>query len=130
MVRRWFGGVADRLDRIRGVVEETQVPPRRLVLAVGSSSREEFLREGVHIEGLLRSELELRPEDDLLDIGCGAGRLAIALSGFLKGRYEGRDVMAPAIDWCRSAITPEHSRGLPRPEKDRRTWLRLDRTDR
>jgi SAM-dependent methyltransferase len=44
----------------------------------------------------------------ILDVGCGAGRLAyglIAISAPVEC-YEGVDVMAPPIDWCAQAISP------------------------
>ena len=39
----------------------------------------------------------------MLDVGCGAGRLARPLAGFLSldGAYAGLDVDADAIAWCR-----------------------------
>lgn len=44
----------------------------------------------------------------ILDVGCGAGRLAYGLIGIAAPveRYEGVDVMAPPIDWCAQAISP------------------------
>jgi SAM-dependent methyltransferase len=52
----------------------------------------------------------LRPEDDLLDIGCGTGRLAYECAGFLTtGTYTGIDVSRPAIDWLRANYTTQQS---------------------
>ena len=46
----------------------------------------------------------------VLDLGCGAGRLAYGLIEIDApiARYEGIDVMAPQIDWCTQTITPRH----------------------
>lgn len=46
----------------------------------------------------------------LLEIGCGPGRLAIGLLslGFPIGRYEGVDVDPDAVDWCRRFIAARH----------------------
>ena len=47
----------------------------------------------------------------LLDVGCGAGRLAYGLIAIEApvACYEGIDVMAPPIDWCSATISPAHS---------------------
>ncbi len=44
----------------------------------------------------------LRPSSQVLEIGCGVGRLAYELASFLDadGRYTGFDVSPTAIDWC------------------------------
>jgi SAM-dependent methyltransferase len=44
----------------------------------------------------------LCPDHDVLDIGCGTGRLAYECAGYLvDGSYTGVDVSRPAIDWLR-----------------------------
>ena len=50
----------------------------------------------------------LRPDHDVLDIGCGVGRTARYLCGFLEGdaRYEGFDVTEVLVEWCQENITP------------------------
>src|SRR6185312_624171 len=52
----------------------------------------------------------LRPDHDVLEIGCGVGRDAIPLTGVLRGggSYVGLDVSAPSIAWCQEHITPRH----------------------
>ena len=52
----------------------------------------------------------LEPDDAVLEPGCGAGRMAVALSEFLSpnGSYDGFDVVADAVDWCLANISPEH----------------------
>ena len=46
----------------------------------------------------------------ILDIGCGAGRLAYGLIGIDAPveRYLGLDVMAAPIEWCAKTISPTH----------------------
>jgi SAM-dependent methyltransferase len=84
------------------------VPPAALANAVGGAFSEtgrEFLRYFIDIGGL-------RPGDRVLDVGCGVGRMAVPLTGYLdeRGRYEGFDVMPDAIAWCQSEITTRDSR--------------------
>jgi SAM-dependent methyltransferase len=50
----------------------------------------------------------LRPEQDVLDLGSGVGRVAIGLTGWLQGRYEGLDVVRRGVRWCQRAITPRY----------------------
>jgi SAM-dependent methyltransferase len=88
----------DARDRVAGRGGRL-VPPRRLQF-VGEgdfvSVGDEFLS---HLVGLCG----LRPEDRVLDVGCGIGRLARALAGYLSvdGAYAGLDVDAGGIAWCR-----------------------------
>jgi SAM-dependent methyltransferase len=50
----------------------------------------------------------LRPDHDVLDVGCGVGRTARYLCGYLHSdaRYEGFDVRPDVVQWCQSHITP------------------------
>ncbi len=53
--------------------------------------------------------------DRVLDIGCGCGRIALALAADpetreLDIRYTGMDVDRPSIEWCRRHITPRDAR--------------------
>ena len=50
----------------------------------------------------------LRPEDRVLEVGCGVGRMAIPLTRYLRGNgtYEGFDIVKSWVKWCRSRISP------------------------
>jgi len=89
---------ADALDRVTGR-HDPLVPPRRLQY-VGQgdfvATGDEFLRHLVELAGL-------RPTSDVLDVGCGIGRVARPLAGYLTtGGYCGFDVNEMAIRWCRA----------------------------
>jgi SAM-dependent methyltransferase len=49
----------------------------------------------------------LKPQERVLDIGCGVGRTAVPLMRYLQppGSYDGVDIVRSAIAWCRSAIS-------------------------
>ncbi len=52
----------------------------------------------------------LGTEERVLDAGCGLGRIAIPLAGYLapSGSYEGFDVAPESIAWCQENITPRY----------------------
>jgi SAM-dependent methyltransferase len=53
----------------------------------------------------------LGPDADILDAGCGGGRMAAALLYYLRdGSYTGFDVHPESISWCRATIAPRNSR--------------------
>jgi SAM-dependent methyltransferase len=46
----------------------------------------------------------LRPDERLLDVGCGTGRVARPLAAYLTaGSYDGVDIVSRSISWCRRA---------------------------
>jgi SAM-dependent methyltransferase len=51
------------------------------------------------------------PSSHILDVGCGIGRLAVAMPGFLDadGGYEGFDIVPGGIEWCQQHIVSPHS---------------------
>jgi SAM-dependent methyltransferase len=58
---------------------------------------EEFFRYFIDIAGL-------KPHERVLDVGCGTGRMARPLTGYLtSGSYEGIDIVSAAIEWCQRA---------------------------
>jgi SAM-dependent methyltransferase len=81
-------------------------PPRELnekLVGVG-----DFAAIGNLFVDLYKSIADLQPTERVLDIGCGSGRMAIPLSGYLtSGTYRGIDVSREAIDWCRSNISSQ-----------------------
>lgn len=103
LARRLRYGPADLL---RGRSRRgTPLPPRHLSF-VGDSDFEqtgrEFLGHFTELGGL-------RPGDRVLDIGCGIGRMALPLTGYLQGgSYAGFDVGREMVRWCSRNVTPRH----------------------
>jgi len=50
------------------------------------------------------------PSSHILEVGCGIGRLAIAMPDFLdaSGGYEGFDIVPEGIEWCKQHIVGPH----------------------
>jgi SAM-dependent methyltransferase len=95
----------DLADRIAGRADP-MVPPRRLVHGVGGM---DFRDVGRHLAEIAIGRGGLRPHERILDAGCGVGRLAVPLAGYLTtGEYVGFDISRPAIGWCREAIESRH----------------------
>jgi ubiquinone/menaquinone biosynthesis C-methylase UbiE len=50
----------------------------------------------------------MKPHHRVLDVGCGVGRMALPLTGYLKqpGSFEGMDIVDVGIEWCQQNVTP------------------------
>jgi SAM-dependent methyltransferase len=81
------------------------VPPVEMLFD-GTTTQEEFCNIG---EGFTRHFLidhaRLRPDDHVLDIGCGLGQKARPLTKYLSssGSYFGIDVVPKGIEWCKQS---------------------------
>jgi ubiquinone/menaquinone biosynthesis C-methylase UbiE len=84
------------------------LPPEELQKWVGRSGT--YKATGVEFLGYLVELCGLQPGDAVLDVGCGSGRIAVPLTGYLnrKGRYAGFDVSRTAIAWCTENISGSH----------------------
>ncbi len=82
---------------------EPELPPLRKSF-VGAG---DFRATGRHLAELVARLGRIEPHHRVLDIGCGIGRVAIPLTGLLgaQGSYEGFDVVAGSIRWCRRHVT-------------------------
>jgi len=85
--------------------EESRIPLPPRSLLVGPA--EHF--DDVALTTMGRMNMAgLRPDHHVLDVGCGVGRTARYLCGYLRSdaRYEGFDVRDDVVGWCRDEITP------------------------
>jgi SAM-dependent methyltransferase len=101
-MRRAALGAVDAVEATLGRRDPLR-PPRRLQ-GVGSG---DFAAVGATIVRQLVELGGLREDARVLDVGCGSGRVAVPLTRHLTtGSYDGFDIDARAIAWCRTAITP------------------------
>jgi SAM-dependent methyltransferase len=89
---------------LRALNCKADLPPlhlRRYVGPLGS-----FELSGAEFMGYLRSLASLRPDERVLDIGCGCGQMALHLKNYLdeRGSYVGVDIHRPSIAWCQRKI--------------------------
>ena len=98
----------DTWESMRGM-RDSLTPPTRLMfdgipdLAVFKRNGEEFFTHYVRL-------CALKPDESILDVGCGIGRKTIPLIKYLsdRGKYEGFDVVRSHIGWCQKAISKKH----------------------
>ena len=80
-------------------------PPRSLIF-IGDSHFEET---GKEFFNYFKQIGNLKPNETVLEIGCGIGRMALPLTNYLTdGRYEGIDIVEEGIDWCRKNISAKY----------------------
>lgn len=87
----------------RAVRGQLHLPPWWL-RDVGGTDFEATGREFLHLFIELGN---LHPDERILEIGCGSGRMALPLAGYVgpEGYYAGMDITQEAIMWCQQNIT-------------------------
>lgn len=85
---------------------DAMIPPRRMIFIgdgdfeqIGNEFKKHFIELG-----------NLQPDDRVLDVGCGIGRMAIPLTSYLskEGEYWGFDIVKKGIEWCQRHISPKY----------------------
>jgi SAM-dependent methyltransferase len=115
-VRSGYRGLVDRLRRRHST-------DKAMHLAIGG----EFEAFGI-IERQILIQYGLQPDDYVVDVGCGSGRLAKPLGEYLRGRYLGIDIVPDLVDYARvlagrSDWRFEVAEGLKIPERDGRAQM-------
>jgi SAM-dependent methyltransferase len=104
--REWSPRLAIRNRRLRRATTTPPIPPGDLLFSVAISRDVEwFLQSGAATAGAIRDALHAigRPFNtfaDVLDFGCGCGRVMRHWYGERTGRLHGCDMNHAAIDWA------------------------------
>jgi SAM-dependent methyltransferase len=105
------GRLKAALKQARDVAETvttrvTGEPPRRIRRGI-SPLWFDYTRTGRDQLEFFTELAGLRPTDRVLDIGCGVGRIARPLTGYLSGggSYDGFDILPYMIEWDRQNIS-------------------------
>ncbi len=105
LVRGLYHAAHDRLEVWTGR-RDPLTPPRRMWHWITNPALD-FKTEGEGVRGYLVGECGLTPDEAVLDVGCGIGRNAVPLIGYVR-EYDGFDIMPEAVRWCQENITPRH----------------------
>jgi SAM-dependent methyltransferase len=94
---------ADLLDRM--TERDSMIPPKSMIFVGGG----DFLKIGEEFKQYFIDLGNLRPNERVLDVGCGIGRMAIPLTNYLskEGEYWGFDIVKKGINWCQAHISPK-----------------------
>jgi SAM-dependent methyltransferase len=93
------------------VIMDTSLIPPVEMLYDGSSSAQQFVDFGEgFVHHILVPRAGLQPSDAFLDLGCGNGSVARALTSYLQppGSYEGLDIHGGSVAWLK-----EHYQSRP-----------------
>lgn len=98
IMRRIYYFLADVIDLVLGRRDELTPPRGKIFVGNGDFKKigEEFLRYFMELG-------DLKPNERVLDVGCGIGRMSLPLTKYLnkRGSYEGFDIVADGITWCK-----------------------------
>jgi SAM-dependent methyltransferase len=83
------------------------VPPHNFIGLVGGGGAALYHQIGLEFFSYFVNLADLRPDQRVLDIGCGCGRIAQPLARYLdaSGGYEGFDIVPELVHWCQENIT-------------------------
>jgi SAM-dependent methyltransferase len=111
-------GKLNLVKRYQKYVQSLGRGDRAMEYAVGG----DFEVIGV-LERAILIQYGLQPNDYVIDVGCGSGRLAKPLSAYLHGPYLGIDVVRKLVDHARALVDRpdwrfETTGGIKIPERD------------
>ncbi|MBB6371067.1 class I SAM-dependent methyltransferase [Chryseobacterium shigense] len=95
------------IDLYNGLTgKRSENEPKKGDIYVGGS---DFIPHGIRQVNALKKYIGLQNTDHVLDVGCGIGRTAVALTEVIdKGTYDGFDAVEKGISWCNKHIGRKH----------------------
>lgn len=95
----------DIIDRLKS--RYCMIPPRSMIF-VGTG---DFIQIGKEFRGYLIELANLQPNNRILDVGCGIGRMAIPLTDYIStdGEYFGIEIVKNGIEWCQTYISTKYN---------------------
>ncbi len=105
VARRIYYFPVDLYDSLTGKRNNLTPPKGRVFIGSG-----DFKSQGNRILQQMNELGGLKPDDRVLDVGCGIGRLAVPLTQYLSanGSYEGFDIVKSGIRWCIKHVCPSY----------------------
>jgi len=104
--------IEDIVDSLTlSLYRDTLTPPHKLRCRVGPFSGARYYRAvGEEFFQYFKDLGGLELNEDLLDVGCGCGQMAVPLTKYLgqSGTYEGFDIIGTMIEWCRKNISSKY----------------------
>ena len=107
-----FYTIAEGLEKIL-VTRDPLIPPRRLRAQFCTTvGVDRYRHAGEIFLKIFREYGDLKPEEQVLEIGSGCGRVSLPLTRYLssKGSYEGLEIQKNGFQWCREHISPLYPR--------------------
>jgi ubiquinone/menaquinone biosynthesis C-methylase UbiE len=105
MLRQIYYYSIDIIDGEKG--RDSMVPPKSMIF-IGDGDYEQI---GQDFKKYFIDLADLQPNNRVLDVGCGSGRMAVPLTSYLsqEGEYWGFDIVPMGVNWCQSRISPKFS---------------------
>lgn len=89
--------------------DRNSLPPIDFMKIIGSFDSNHFKKNMFFFFKELVTRFDLNPNSNILDIGCGCGRLSIPFFSFLKdGHYTGIDSWKEGILWCKNNLSSQN----------------------
>lgn len=91
----------DFLMKITGKADDLTPPKGSTFIGSG-----DFKKQGKQYFEHFKKLTHLKPNHQILDVGCGMGRMAVPFLDYLEddGAFYGFDIMQEGIDWCNNNI--------------------------
>ncbi|HEY2039269.1 MAG TPA: class I SAM-dependent methyltransferase [Edaphobacter sp.] len=93
------------LDIFDSSARRREMIPPRTKIYVGDGDYKAVGQEFLH---LFTKYGGLTPEDKVLDVGSGTGRMAVPLTGYLKNEYQGFEIVKEGVQWCQENISSRY----------------------